>query len=129
MEKRVKSGLAVSQKHLNLCDSNLGRVGVRSRNDFVEQAIEHYAGFLTVEQNSRYLDRLYSEKLETVLEKQLNKITRNQYKMAVELAKIGYILASCYELPPEFMEHIKNKSEQEVQHMRGTLHLEDLVER
>ena len=36
LEKRVKSGLAVTPRHLKLCDDNLRRAGVGSRNDFVE---------------------------------------------------------------------------------------------
>ena len=43
LEKRVKSGLAVTPRHLKLCDDNLRRAGVGSRNDFVEQTIEGYA--------------------------------------------------------------------------------------
>ena len=40
LEKRVKSGLAVTPRHLKLCDDNLRRAGVGSRKDFGEQAIE-----------------------------------------------------------------------------------------
>ena len=46
LEKRVKSGLAVTPRHLKLCDDNLRRAGVGSRNDFVEQAIEFYCSHL-----------------------------------------------------------------------------------
>ena len=46
LEKRVKSGLAVTPRHLKLCDDNLRRAGVGSRNGFVEQAIEFYCSHL-----------------------------------------------------------------------------------
>lgn len=39
--KRVKSGLAVSEQHLKRMDENLRRAKANSRNDFVEQAIDH----------------------------------------------------------------------------------------
>ena len=45
-EKRVKTGLAVTPGHLKLCDENLRRARVSSRNDFVEEAIEFYAAHL-----------------------------------------------------------------------------------
>ena len=38
-EKRVKAGIALTPKHLKLCDENLTRAGVRSRNSFVERAV------------------------------------------------------------------------------------------
>ena len=47
LEKRVKSGLAVTPRHLKLCDDNLRRAGVGSRNDFVEQTIEGYCDSFT----------------------------------------------------------------------------------
>ena len=46
LEKRVKSGLAVTPRHLKLCDDNLQRAGVSSRNDFVEQAVLFYCSHL-----------------------------------------------------------------------------------
>ena len=42
-EKRIKAGIALTPRHLKLCDDNLRRAGVRSRNDFVERAIVCYA--------------------------------------------------------------------------------------
>lgn len=46
LEKRVKTGLAVTPGHLKLCDENLRRARVSSRNDFVEKAIAFYAAHL-----------------------------------------------------------------------------------
>ncbi len=39
--KRVKSSLAVLEQHLKRMDENLRRAKANSRNDFVEQAIDH----------------------------------------------------------------------------------------
>lgn len=50
--KRVKSGLAVTERHLKLMDENLRRAKASSHNDFVEQAIDHYIGYLNAEDSS-----------------------------------------------------------------------------
>ena len=50
-EKRIKPGLAITQRHIRLCDDHLRAAGVSSRNEFVEKAIECYAGWLDVRQN------------------------------------------------------------------------------
>lgn len=47
-EKRIKPGLAITQRHIRLCDRHLRAAGVSSRNEFVEKAIECYAGWLDV---------------------------------------------------------------------------------
>lgn len=49
-EKRIKPGLAITQRHIRLCDDHLRAAGVSSRNEFVEKAIECYAGWLDVKQ-------------------------------------------------------------------------------
>ena len=49
-EKRVKAGIALTPKHLKLCDENLTRAGVRSRNSFVERAIEFYVNYLLTQE-------------------------------------------------------------------------------
>lgn len=62
LEQRVKTGLALTQKRLNLCDENLRKAEVSSRNSFVEKAIEYYAGYLNAEQNSRYFENAFASK-------------------------------------------------------------------
>lgn len=50
--KRVKSGLAVTEQYLRLMNENLHRAKTNSCNDFVEQAIEFYIGYLNAEDSS-----------------------------------------------------------------------------
>ena len=56
-EKRIKPGLAITQRHIRLCDRHLRAAGVSSRNEFVEKAIECYAGWLDVKQNPEFFSR------------------------------------------------------------------------
>ena len=56
-EKRIKPGLAITQRHIRLCDRHLRAAGVSSRNEFVERAIECYAGWLDVRQNPEFFSR------------------------------------------------------------------------
>ena len=58
-EKRIKPGLAITQRHIRLCDGHLRAAGVSSRNEFVEKAIECYAGWLDVKQNPEFFRELF----------------------------------------------------------------------
>ena len=91
LEKRVKSGLAVTPRHLKLCDDNLRRAGVSSRNDFVEQAIEFYCSHLLSHELAQLRSRgeVPMERFET-LSKSLG---TGQYKLSVEVATMARILA------------------------------------
>ena len=97
LEKRVKSGLAVTPRHLKLCDDNLRRAGVSSRNDFVEQAIEFYCSHLLSHELAQLRSRgeVPMERFET-LSKSLG---TGQYKLSVEVATMARILARMAHLP------------------------------
>ena len=62
LEQRIKTGLAITQKHLSLCDENLRKAEVSSRNAFVEKAIEYYTGYLNAKQNSMYFENAFASK-------------------------------------------------------------------
>ena len=78
MGARIKAGLALSEKHIRICDFCRERFRLGSRNDFVEKAIEHYQDYLMSEgqlsglsQEVVYtLNRHLSRYTDTVLENQ-----------------------------------------------------------
>ena len=91
LEKRVKSGLAVTPRHLKLCDDNLRRAGVGSRNDFAEQAIEFYCSHLISRELSAMggKSQVPMERFETLS----RALGTGQYKLSVEVATMTRILA------------------------------------
>lgn len=94
MNQRVKSGLAVTQKHLALFDNNLRKAEADSRNTFVEKAIEFYAGYLNAEQNSKFFDEIFALRVQQKVEQIGKSLGTGQYKIAVELAVLSHIVAS-----------------------------------
>ena len=77
--KRVKSGLAISEQHLKRMDENLRRAQANSRNDFVEQAIDHYTSYLNAEDSSQYIGELLSAELDRRLAPFAKTFSTNQY--------------------------------------------------
>ena len=96
LEKRVKSGLAVTPRHLKLCDDNLRRAGVSSRNDFVEQAIEFYCSHLLSHELAQLRSRgeVPMERFET-LSKSLTKLIPSLLTM-VDEEKLSVSTAADY---------------------------------
>lgn len=83
MNKRIKSGLAVTQKHLSLCDNNLRKAEADSRNDFVEKVIEFYAGYLNARENPNFIDEIFLLKVQQKLDQIDKSLGTRQYKIAV----------------------------------------------
>lgn len=94
MNQRVKSGLAITQKHLSLCDENRRKAHADSRNTFVEKAIEFYSGYLNAEQNPKFFDDIFGTKVQQRVEQIGKAFGTGQYKIAVELSILSHLLAS-----------------------------------
>ena len=115
LEKRVKSGLAVTPRHLKLCDDNLRRAGVGSRNDFVEQANEFYCSHLM----SRELSALGGKSQVPMerFESLCRSLGTGQYKLSVEIATMARILARLAQVPDDEVRFIQTDCAQEVKHL------------
>lgn len=128
-DKRVKTGLSVKPSVLELCDKNLGLAEVKSRNDFVEKAIRFYAGYLNAETNPDFFDKIFIGRAEKEIKKTGNKLSRGQYKIAVELAKLSYLLASDRDMSYWDLQALDEQCKNEVLRRTGTIRLEDIKER
>ena len=95
-QKRIKSDLAVTEHHLQLVDDNLRKAKVKSRNDFVEKAIEYYADYFSAEQNREHMGGVLSVDLEKLLSKFGRTFSTNQYKLSVQVAVLCHLVAGQY---------------------------------
>lgn len=114
MNQRVKAGLAVTQKHLSLCDNNLRRAGADSRNAFVEKTIEFYAGYLNAEQNPKFFDDIFATKVQQKVEQIGKAFGTGQYKIAVELSILSHLLASQMKVSDDMIRRLRNVCSDEV---------------
>ena len=119
MEKRTKYGLAVTPKHLALCDSNLKLSGARSRNEYVEKAIEFYAWYLNAENNPRLFEKLLTGSAEKKMDTLGKTMGSGQYKIAVELSKLCFLVAQCIDVSENDLWQLHQKCAEEVKNLDG----------
>ena len=112
--KRVKSGLVVTEQHLRRIDENLRRTKANSRNDFVEQAIDHYIGYLKAEDSSEYIGELLSAELDCRISYFTKTFSTNQYKTSVQLAMLCHIIASDFNFTREYLDQLFRYCQQKV---------------
>jgi len=117
LQKRVKSGLAVTEHHLKLMDENLRRAKANSRNDFVEQAIVFYIGYLNAEDSSEYIGELLSAQLDRRISTFAKTFSTNQYKTSVQLAIISHILANAFNFNREYVDDLFHRCQMEVKQL------------
>lgn len=117
IEQRVKTGLALTQKHLSLCDENRPKAHVKSRNEFVEKAIEFYSGYLNAEQNPKFFDDIFATKVQQRVEQIGRTFGTGQYKIAVELSILSHILAWELDVSKESLQQLRQMCSEKVKEL------------
>ena len=116
----------LTRKIINLCDKNIDNANVKSRNDFIENAILFYVSYLNSE-NNQYLDDVLHKTIKSNIELLEDEIRKTLFKQAIEINMLNNIVATISELDQETIDILRKKSIQEVKETSGKISLDDIV--
>lgn len=114
-----------SEKTFKNMEAAMKLVGVRSKNEFIESALNYYSGILMMNENQNVLADSIERLVKGIVRDSENRIARLQFKEAVELAKVANVLAYTSELDAETIEKLHLKCVNEVKKINGTINFED----
>lgn len=117
--EKVRKGFYIEKELLKQCDSLLEKANARSRNEFLNQALKFYIGFLTSEKIEDYLLQSFSSVLLSAIWDSENRIARTEFKMAVELSKLTKLIAYSYEIDEEDLDKLQATCVEEVKRIHG----------
>ena len=123
-EAMRRVGLYLEQEVLDLCDSLLGLAAVRSRNEFVGEALRFYCGYLTSKKAEDYLLQSLSSVMTGTVQDSENRIARMDFKLAVELSKLAHVIAYTHEVDEEALHKLHLKCLEEVKRINGAIDFE-----
>ena len=118
-------GLYLEQEVLDLCDSLLGLAEVRSRNEFVGEALRFYCGYLTSKKAEDYLLQSLSSVMSGTVQDSENRLARMDFKIAVELSKLVHVIAYTHDVDEAALGKLHLKCLEEVRHINGAVAFED----
>lgn len=98
----------------------------QSQNEFTENAIRFYAGYLYAKDATEYLAPVLTQVMRGTLDGFGTHINRNLFRLAVEDAKTWNLIAGLFQVSPEKLQYIHNKAVGEVKHLNGRLTYEQL---
>lgn len=127
-EKKVamrRVGLYLEQEVLDLCDSLLELAEVRSRNEFVGEALRFYCGYLTSKKAEDYLLQSVSSVMAGTVQDSENRIARMDFKLAVELSKLAHVIAYTHDVDEDALHKLHLKCLDEVKRINGAITFED----
>ena len=107
MEKETKRRFQLWLKPsvLDMADDLYEKDNCGSRSEFIEKAIQFYAGYLYAQQSQDYFPKVVTSTLKGILAESTNKISRILFKLAVEQAITMNVVAAAIQCFQEIGNH------------------------
>lgn len=111
---RVRKDFWIERRNAEYMHENLELANVRSENEFVNQALDFYIGFLKTKDTESYLLNTISSVLHSTIEMSEERIIKYVYKMAVEQAVLNRIIGIENRMTEQEFEEILEAAQREV---------------
>lgn len=99
-----------------------------SRSEFIEKAIQFYAGYLYGESAGDYLPKILISTLKGILNESDNRISRVLFKLAVEQAITMNVVAATCNISREQLEKLRGTCVSQVKRSNGAYSFEDALD-
>ena len=125
---KVRKGFYIEEGVLEQIDSLLQQVNVKSRNEFLNQALKFYIGYLTSEKIENYMLSTISSVMHSTVKDSENRMARAMYRLAVEISKLSHVIAYSHGVNEEELKKLQVKCMDEVKRINGAVRFEDAYE-
>ena len=124
---KVRAGFYVEKEILEMADGLLAEANVRSRNEFVTEALKFYCGYLNSRKAENYLLQSLSSVLTSTVQDTENRLARMDFKIAVELSMLAHMIAYHSESRTDesAFRKLYAKCVEEVERLNGAVELSD----
>lgn len=130
MESRakVRKAFYLEEDLLEQVDSLLQQADVKSRNEFLNQALKFYIGYLTSQKIENYMLSTVSSVIHSTVKDSENRMARAMYKLAVETAKLSHVIAYSHGIDEETLKKLQVRCAEEVKRINGMITFENAYE-
>ena len=125
---KVKFLLWAFPDSLELVRNTYKKANCRSQSEFIEKAIQYYAGRINAEDDVSYLPNAFLSNMKGIVAENTTRQNRILFKLAVEMAMMMNILASMQDIDPITLQRLRGECDHEVKRLNGNFSFEDGVE-
>ena len=97
----------------------------QSQSEFIEKAVIFYAGYLSANENKRYLPNVVTSTLKGLIAESDNRTGHMLYKIAVELAITMNLVAASSNIDKIGLERLRGNCTEEVKRLNGMITFDD----
>ena len=124
-ENKTRTAIWLSPGVIRRMDGWLQEDNCKTRSEFIEKAIQFYAGYLYAQQSQDYLPRIITSTLKGITAESTNQISRVLFKLAVEQAITMNVVAATCNISREQLEKLRGTCVAQVKRSNGSYSFED----
>lgn len=98
---------------------------IRSKSEFVTQAIKFYIGYLRQDKNTNYLAPIIAQTVKEEVESLETNLSRILFKLAVEVGMNTQLTAHLNRISPDNIHSLRNMCSNEIAQNNGIIHFEE----
>ena len=126
-EKKIRIPLWIYPKTKELVEEMFPKDNCKSASEFIENAINFYAGYLKQQGNVNYLAPIITDSVNGIVLGSERRLNRNLFKIAVELGKLSHMMAAVNDVDDETLKDLHAMCVNEVRRINGTIDFDDAV--
>ena len=127
-EPKRKFALWVKNSTLDLVEEHYKKDDCISKSEFIEKAVIFYTGYLSANENGKYVPNVVSSTLKAIVDESDRRISRMVFKLAVELAMTMNVIAATHDIDESSLERLRGECVKEVKKHNGSFSFDDAVE-
>jgi len=125
--KKIKYAFHISPECMKAINETYKNDGSSTRNEFIEHAVNFYIDFQKAGTLTNYLAPVIVRMVDAAVEVSEQRISRNLFKVAVELGKISHMVAATNDIDDETVESLHRMCVDEVRRINGVINYESAV--
>ena len=126
-EKKIRIPLWIYPKTREMVEEMSPENNCKSASEFIENAINFYAGYLKQQGNVNYLAPIITDSVNGIVMGSERRLNRNLFKIAVELGKLSHMMAAVNDVDDETLKDLHAMCVNEVRRINGTIDFDDAV--
>jgi metal-responsive CopG/Arc/MetJ family transcriptional regulator len=127
-KNRTRISITILPDAVQKIDDNIRLANCKSRSEFIERAVNFYAGYVSANGHTEFLADVIANMVAGTISVTENRLARLQFKEAVELAKLSHMLAAVSDVDDETLQKLHIKCVNEVKRINGVVKFEDAVQ-
>lgn len=126
-QNETKLTIRIDNKLLAECDKHKEKANCKNRTEYIESAMNFFNHYLDSDEQLDYLAPILSSIIDASVKGCEEHLSRNLFKIAVELAKVSNLLAVLNELDDDTLRKLHIKCVDEVRKTNGVIRYENAV--